>query len=112
VSDVLTLLGVGLLVVVGLAALGIFAAAATLIGWIIAIPFVILGWVFRLLVAIVAVPFALVMALLVGVVPAILVAAGLMFIVAPILPLVIVVGLTIWFFRRGRRPAPAPATTP
>ena len=108
----LTLLGVGLLVVVGLAALGILAAAATLIGWIIAIPFVILGWVFRLLVAILAVPFALMMALLVGVVPAILVAAGLMFIVAPILPLVIAVGLTIWFLRRGRRPAPAPATTP
>jgi len=42
----------------------------------------------------------------------ILVAAGLMFIVAPILPLVIAVGLTIWFLRRGRRPAPAPATTP
>jgi hypothetical protein len=107
---VLALLGIGALVFVGLAVLGVLAAVATFVGWIISIPFVLLGWMFRLLVGLLALPFLLVMALVVGFVPAILLAVGLTFFVVPVLPFVAVIGLTIWVLRRNRRQAPATAS--
>lgn len=106
----LALLGIGALVFVGLAVLGVLAVVATFIGWIISIPFILLGWMFRLLVGLLALPFLLVMALVVGIVPAILLAVGLTFLIVPLVPFLAVLGLTFWLVRRNRRHAPATAS--
>jgi hypothetical protein len=93
---VISLLVLGVLCVAAVMVIGVLAAVAGLVGFVISLPFRILGLVFRLLGLLIALPFLVIACVL-----------GLGFALFPLLPLVALGGVAWWFFRdrdRGRKP--------
>jgi hypothetical protein len=91
---VLGLVGLAVMAVVGL-----FAALASLIWWVIALPFKLLAFSFKGLAALLALPFLLLFGLL-GVV---LFGLGMLAFMLPALPLVLVAALVWALFRRREK---------
>ena len=92
----ISLLVIGVLFVAAMMVIGVLAAVASLVGFLIWLPFRILGLAFRLLGLVIALPFLLIAGVL-----------GLGFAVFPLLPLVGLGGLAWWLFRdrdRDRKP--------
>ena len=90
----ISLLVLGVLCVAGVMVFGVLAAVASLVGFVISLPFRILGLVFKLLGFVIALPFLLIAGVL-----------GLGFALFPLLPLVALGALAWWLFRdRDRKP--------
>lgn len=96
------------LVVLGFAAFAVFgliAAAASLIGWVVALPFKLAAFAFKGLGVLLALPFLILFGLLgLG-----MFGAGLLVLMLPAIPFVLMVWLVFWLFRRRDRSHATPA---
>ena len=95
-----TLLMLGVMGFVAFAALGLLAAVAALVWWVICLPFRLLGWVFGGLAGLLALPFLL----LFSVLGAVLFAAGFIAFAIPLFPFALLVA-GIWWLMKRRHPA-------
>ncbi len=100
------LLGAGSLLVVGVVLFALLWAASAVFFTLIVLPFKLLGFLLRGLAVLLALPFILVIGLL-GVV---LFGAGLLAFLVPVLPLVALIAIGAWFFRRRRPRATSAAS--
>jgi hypothetical protein len=103
---VLELFVLGILVLVGIAIFGAFWAVASLVCWVLFLPFKLLGLMFRGLAVLLALP----LLVLAGILGAMLFGAGLIAFLVPALPLVLLVLAIVWLARR-RPPSVATPTT-
>jgi hypothetical protein len=103
---VLELFVLGVLVMVGVAVFGAFWAVASLVCWVLVLPFKLLGLVFKGLAFVLILPFLA----LAGVLGAVVFGAGLIAFFIPALPLVLLV-LGIWWLARRRPPSVVTPTT-
>jgi hypothetical protein len=93
---------VGFVFLVGLLALGMILAVASLLWWLIALPFRILGWILGLVGLVVAAPLVLIAFLVAAV------GAGVgTLLLGPLLPLLLLGAGAWWLFRRRARKAEA-----
>lgn len=90
---------VGAMFVVALMVVGVVIAVASILGFVITLPFKILGWTLKLLGLLFAVPFLLLGGLLLG---GGVLAAILFTMVLPVLPLVGIAWLVWWLATRGQ----------
>lgn len=98
--ELLVLGAVGLAI---LAVIGLLWAVASLVCWVLVLPFKILGAVFQGLTFLLALPF-LAIAALIGVA---IFGVGLVFFLVPLLPVALFVALAWWLVHRRGRPAVA-----
>jgi len=96
---VIALLVLGALMFAGVLLMGMLVAVASLLGFVITLPFRILGWTLKLLGLLFAIPIVLVGLALGGVG----LALGLGFALLPALPIVALAWLC-WWLLAGRRP--------
>ncbi len=96
--ELLVMGAVGLAV---LSVIGLFGAIASLVCWVLVLPFKLLGLVFRGLGLLLALPFLMIAGLL----GAILFGAGLLFFLIPLLPIALLVAAAWWLVNRRGRPA-------
>ena len=97
------LFGLGMVLFVGAAVIGLLWAALSLVMWVLFLPFHLLRFAFHGLAALFLLPFVF----LVLTVVAIAVGLPLLFAVAlPLLPLVLVAAAVVWLARRLSRPSP------
>jgi hypothetical protein len=101
-SAVVELLVLAALGFAALVVLGVLASVASMVWWMIALPFTLLRWTFKLLAALFVLPFILLFGLL-GV--AVFGAGALVFFVLPALPFIAIVWV-IWALMKRRHPAP------
>jgi hypothetical protein len=94
----LELLLVGALFVVGLFVVGLLVAVASVLGFVIALPFKILGWTLKLVGLLLALPFLLIAGVLAG--GGILLAL-LFGLLLPLAPVIGVAWLVWWLATRG-----------
>jgi hypothetical protein len=97
---VFTLLALGAIGFVVVAVLGLLAAVAALVCWVLFLPFRILGWVFRGFAGLLALPFLLIFAIL----GAVLFTAGLLAFFVPFLPFALLIA-GVWWLMKRRHPA-------
>ena len=88
----ISLLVLGALLFAGMMVIGVLAAVAGLVGFVISLPFRILGLAFRLIGALIALPFLIIAGIL-----------GFGFALVPLLPLV-GLGALAWWLMRDRKP--------
>jgi hypothetical protein len=93
------LLVVGLVGFAVLAVFGLLAALASMIWWVIALPFKLMAFSFKALAALLALPFLL----LFGVLGVVLFGLGMLAFVLPALPLLLVAALIWALFRRREK---------
>lgn len=97
-----TLLALGAIGFVIVAALALLGSLAALVLWVFVLPFKLLAFVFRGLAGLLALPFLLVF----GIIGAVLFAAGMFAFFVPALPFVLL-GMGIWWLMRRRHPVRA-----
>ena len=97
----LELLVLGALVFAGLAVFGALWAAASMVCWILFLPFKLLGLIFRGFAFLLAIPFLAIFAVL-GV---LVFGAGLLVFFVPALPIVLLAVAVWWLMRRRSHPA-------
>ena len=97
----LELFVIGVLVFVGLALFGALWAVASLILWVLLLPFKLLGLVFRGLAFLLVLPFLAVA----GVLGALFFGAGMLLFFIPALPLVLIALGVWWLLKRRAHPA-------
>lgn len=93
------LLVLGIVGLVLIAGFGLLAAVASLIWWVVALPFKLAALVFKGLAAVLLLPFML----LFGVIGFVLFGAGLVAFFVPALPILLIVALVVALFRRRDR---------
>jgi len=98
---VLGLLTLGMLLMVGVAVFGVLWAVASLVCWILFLPFKLLGLVFRGFAFLLALPFLLIA----GVLGALAFGVGFLIFLLPALPLVLLALGIWWLMKRRARPA-------
>ncbi len=97
--------GIGVLAVAVVAVLGLFWAVASLVCWVLFLPFKLLGLVFRGFAALLALPFLLIA----GIVGVTLFGVGALLFLFPAFPIILIAVGIWWLMRhRGKR---APATS-
>lgn len=96
----ISLLVVGTLVFVAVILIGTLATVASLIGFLIALPFRILGFVFKLVGALVALPFVLLGLLFAAVFGGGALALGILLACIPLLPVLALGALAWWLLKR------------
>jgi hypothetical protein len=94
------LLVIGVVVAALIAVLGLAAALISFVVWLVLLPLQIIGFVFKFLGFVLAVPIMMA----VGLVVVAAIAFGAMFLIAPLLPLILVALGLVWLFRRPGRP--------
>lgn len=97
----ISLLVVGTLVFVAAILIGTLATVASLLGFLIALPFRILGVVFKLVGFLIALPFLLLGIVLAAIFGGGALVFGLMLAFVPMLPIVALGALVWWLLRRG-----------
>ena len=95
----LELLAVGVLAFAGLCVLGLFWSIASLVCWVLFLPFKLLGFLFRGFAFLLALPFML----LFGVLALIVFGAGLLMFLFPALPVLLLAAVVWWLVRRRDR---------
>ena len=91
----------GALAFCALVVIGTLIAAASMLGWLVWLPFRLLGLLFRGLGLLIALPF-MILGLVVGVLA---LGAGAVALLLPLFPLALLVFAVVWLIRRsGRRP--------
>jgi len=90
------LLVLGFIGLVLIAGFGLLAAIASMIWWVVLLPFKLLAFAFKGLAAVLALPFLI----LFGVLGFALFGVGLVAFIVPALPLILIVALIVALFRR------------
>lgn len=96
------LLGLGALAVAAMVVFGVLGAVASLVCWLVFLPFRLLGGVFHVVTALLLLPL-IVLACVVG---AVFFGFGIVMFVVPVLPFILIAVFFTWWFRR-RSPAVA-----
>src|SRR5882757_654769 len=96
------LLALGALALAGMVFFGTLAAVASMVCWLVFLPFRLLGWVFQIFTTLLMLPLILA-ACLVG---AAFFGIGVVMLFVPVLPFVLIALFFVWWFRR-RPPAVA-----
>jgi hypothetical protein len=90
------LLGLGAVALAGMVVLGTLAAVVAMVCWLLFLPFRLLGWVFHVFTAVLLLPL-IVVACVVG---AVFFGVGVVMLVVPVLPFILIAVFFTWWFRR------------
>lgn len=90
------LLGLGAVALAGMVVLGTLAAVVAMLCWLLFLPFRLLGWVFHVFAAVLLLPL-IVVACVVG---AVFFGVGVVMLVVPVLPFILIAVFFTWWFRR------------
>lgn len=104
----LELLVLGSIALAGVVVLGVLAAVAGLLWWLLVLPFRILGWALKGFFLVLSLPFLL----LFGIGAGLVLCFGLAFFLVPLLPFVLLVLGVLWLVKRNSAPKPAAAPQP
>ena len=94
------LLGLGALAIAGFVVFGTLTAVAAMVCWLLFMPIRLLGWVFHVFTTLLLLPL-IVLACVVG---AVFFGFGIVMLVVPVLPFILIAAFFTWWFRR-RSPA-------
>jgi len=94
------LFALGAMAVAAMVVLGLLASVASMICWLLFMPFRLLGWVFRGFTALLMLP----LVLLAAVFGAVFFGVGVVMLFVPVLPFALIALFFVWWFRR-RSPA-------
>jgi hypothetical protein len=94
------LFALGALALAGMVVFGTLAAVASMVCWLLFLPFRLLGWVFQAFTTLLMLP----LILLACVVGAVFFGVGVVMLFVPVLPFLLIALFFVWWFRR-RSPA-------